>query len=174
MKKIGAILFLAASVAGLSAQTNAPAARPMSLPDCFAEALRHNLDVQIEQTAPEVSLFTLQSAYGGYDPQFVLGGTHSYNDSGAYLDQNGNLTLPTIDNQNSFNSGFTGNTPWGMNYNLGGNISEQHVSKTFSTNFLSGDSSSGSVGLSATQPLLKNFWIDNNRLTILVAKNRLK
>ena len=173
MKKTGAILFLVASLSGLSAQTNSPAARPLSLQDCFAEALKHNLDVQIEQTAPEISLYNLQGAYSGYDPQFVFGGTHSYNDSGAYF-QSGQLVLPTVDNQNSFNSGFTGNTPWGMNYDLSGNISEQHISKTFSTNFLTGDSSSGSVGLTATQPLLENFWIDNNRLTILVAKNRLK
>ena len=173
MKKIGAILILAAGLAGLSAQTTNPAARPLSLQDCFAEALKHNLDVQIEQTAPEISLYNLKGAYSGYDPQFVFGGTHSYNDTGAYF-QSGQLVLPTVDNQNSFNSGFTGNTPWGMNYDLSGNISEQHINKNvLGTNFLT-DSSSGSVGLTATQPLLKNFWIDNNRLTILVAKNRLK
>jgi len=173
MKKIGAILILAAGLAGLSAQTTNPAARPLSLQDCFAEALKHNLDVQIGQTAPEISLYNLKGAYSGYDPQFVFGGTHSYNDSGAYF-QGGQLVVPTIDNQNSFNSGFTGNTPWGMNYDLSGNISEQHINKNvLGTNFLT-DNSSGSVGLTATQPLLKNFWIDNNRLTILVAKNRLK
>jgi len=173
MKKIGAILILAASLTGLSAQTNNPAARPLSLQDCFTEALKHNLDVQIEQTVPQISLYNLQGAYSGYDPQFTFSGQHQYSDSGALI-QNGVVTAPTIDNENLFNSAFIGDTPWGMNYNLGGNISEQHVGKTFSTNFLSGDSSSGSVGLSATQPLLKNFWIDNNRLTILVAKNRLK
>ena len=145
----------------------------MSLTDCFTEALKHNLNLQIEQTVPQISLYNLQSAYGGYDPQFVLGGSHSYNDSGAYV-QNGSIILPTIDNNNSFNSGFTGATPWGMNYNLGGNISEQHLQKSysiFSTNF---NSSSGAVGISATQPLLKNFWIDNNRLTIQIAKTQLK
>ena len=175
MKKIGAILILAAGLAGLSAQTTNPAARPLSLQDCFAEALKHNLDVQIEQTAPEISLYNLRGAYSGYDPQFTFGGTHSYNDTGAYFQPDGSASLPTIDNQNSFNSGFAGATPWGMTYDLAGNISEQHVTKSVSTNsFNFPDSSSGSVGLSATQPLLKNFWIDNNRLTILVAKNRLK
>jgi len=173
MKKIGACLFLAAYLPGLFAQTNPPAARPLSLTDCFKEALQHNLNVQIEQTVPQISLYNLQSAYGGYDPQFVFGGLHSYSDNGAYL-QNGQIILPTIDNQNSFNSAFTGATPWGMSYNLGGNVSEQHVTKSFSTNFLSGDSSSGAVGLNVTQPLLKNFWIDNNRLTILIAKSQLK
>ena len=173
MKNIGACLFFAAGLAGAFAQTNPPAGRPLSLQDCFTEALKHNLNLQIEQTVPEISLYNLQSAYGGYDPQFVLAGSHSYNDTGAYL-QNGSVNFPTIDNNNSFNSGFNGATPWGMTYNLAGNVSEQHIEKFFggfSTNF---PSSSGSVGLSVTQPLLKNFWIDNNRLTIQVAKTQLK
>ena len=174
MKKIGACLFLVASLSGSFAQTNDPAGRAMSLTDCFTEALKHNLNLQIEQTVPQISLYNLQSAYGGYDPQFVLGGQHSYNDSGAYFN-NGTINFPTIDKNNTFNSAFTGATPWGMNYNLGGNISEQHVYKSFgslSTNFP--DSSSGAIGLSVTQPLLKNFWIDNNRLTIQIAKTQLK
>ena len=175
MKKIGAILFLAVSATGLFAQTNNPTGRPLSLTDCFTEALKHNLNLQIEQTVPQISLYNLQAAYGGYDPQFVLGGSHSYNDNGAYF-QNGTANFPTIDNQNSFNSGFTGATPWGMSYDLGGNVSEQHVNKTiFGTNiFKFPDSSSGSFGLNVAQPLLKNFWIDNNRSTILVAKTQLK
>jgi outer membrane protein TolC len=36
------------------------------------------------------------------------------------------------------------------------------------------ESSQGAVGISLTQPLLRNFWIDSARLTIRVAKNRLK
>ena len=171
---------LVASLAGLSAQTNRPAGRPLSLQDCFVEALKHNLDVQIQQTAPEISLYNLSSDYSGYDPQLTFGGQHSYSDSGTYV-QNNSVTLPTINNQNDFNAGISGGTPWGMSYDFGGNglgspasISEQHLQKSyglFSTNF---NSSSGSIGVNVKQPLLKNFWIDNNRLTILVAKNRLK
>jgi outer membrane protein TolC len=182
MKKIGAFLFLAVSLTGLFAQTNDPAGRPLSLADCFTEALKHNLNVQIEQTAPQISLYNLQSAYGGYDPQLSLGGSHSYNDSGAYLNSDGSLAIPTIDKNNSFNAGINGATPWGMTYNLGGNgmnnpagISEQNFTKSVNnTNLFSGQSSSSAVGINLTQPLLKNFWVDNNRLTILVSKNRLK
>jgi outer membrane protein TolC len=36
------------------------------------------------------------------------------------------------------------------------------------------ESTSGQVGIDLTQPLLKNLWIDQNRLNIQVAKNRLK
>ena len=36
------------------------------------------------------------------------------------------------------------------------------------------DTSSGSASISLTQPLLKNFWIDQTRFNIKVAKNRIK
>ena len=60
--------------------------------------------------------------------------------------------------------------PWGLQYDFSGNISEQY-GFSFPTNF---DNSGGTIGVQLTQPLLKNFWIDNARLTIRVAKNRLK
>lgn len=51
---------------------------------------------------------------------------------------------------------------------------------TFQTNFVKVagrapfENSSGVVGIQVNQPLLRNFWIDSNRLNIRVAKNRLK
>ena len=36
------------------------------------------------------------------------------------------------------------------------------------------DTASGSASISLTQPLLKNFWIDQTRFNIKVAKNRVK
>jgi outer membrane protein TolC len=54
------------------------------------------------------------------------------------------------------------------------------VGSTFTTNFpqvlsrSSFENSAGSVGIRVSQPLLKNFWIDQTRLNIRVAKNRLK
>ncbi|MEI7533262.1 MAG: TolC family protein [Verrucomicrobiae bacterium] len=174
MKKIGAILFLAASLTGLSAQTNAPAGRPLSLQDCFAAALNNNFDVRIERFSPQISQFNLSAAYSGYDPTFSLDGRHRYDNSGGYF-AGPQYVLPTTQRNNSFTPDLSGGTPWGMRYDLLGNLSENHTSKNFNTNSFSfPDSSSGSIGLELTQPLLKNFWIDNNRLQILVAKNQLK
>jgi len=54
------------------------------------------------------------------------------------------------------------------------------IGSTFTTNFpqflsrSSFENSAGSVGIHVNQPLLKNFWIDQTRLNISVAKNRLK
>jgi len=174
MKNIGAILILAAGLGGLSAQTNNPAARPLSLQDCFAEALKHNLDVQIEQTAPEISLYNLQGAYSGYDPLFSFSGQHLYNDSGASF-QNGQHVAGSDYNEQLYNSGFSGGTPWGMTYDLAGNVSRTTGRNSVSNVFLPFQNSDGQVGaLTLTQPLLKNFWIDSTRLTIRINKNRLQ
>ena len=174
MKKIGASLFLAVMLTAAFAQTNLPATRPMSLQDCFAAALKNNFDVRFERYNPQISQFDLNAAYGGYDPQFSLGGEHQYNNSGAYVDSLGNIVIPTENRNNVFDSSLNGLTPWGMTYDFNGNVSQQHLTKSlFSTNF-SGNSSSGFFGVDVTQPLLKNFWIDNNRLQILVGKNLLK
>lgn len=174
MKEIGASLFLAAAVSVGFAQTNEPASRPMSLQDCFAAALKNNFDVRIEQYNPQISQFNLSAAYSGYDPTFSFGGTHSYRKSGGYY--NGTqFILPTEQKANTFTPELSGGTPWGMTYDLVSRLSQYHVTKSFSTNSLSvPDSSDGSVGLTLTQPLLKNFWIDSSRLQILVAKNQLK
>jgi len=148
--------------------TNA-ATRAMSLTDCFQEALQHNFDVQIERYSPQVSLYDLRSAYGGYDPLFNISGQHNYNKSGV------DGVPPTISDGNSFKSDLGGSLPWGLQYDFSGNISEQYglvpSGLSSSTNF---DNSGGTIGVQLTQPLLKNFWIDNTRLTIRVAKNRLK
>ena len=60
----------------MAARRNA-SAREMSLEDCIQEALQHNLDVQIQRYNPQISLYNLRAAYGGYDPTFNFSGQHS-------------------------------------------------------------------------------------------------
>jgi outer membrane protein TolC len=159
------------AVAAQQTNFNATAVREMSLQDCIQQALSHNFDVQIERYNPEISLFNLDAAYGGYDPTFNFSGQHDFNVSpGGFTSQQ--IALPaTTSKADSFNSSLGGALPWGLQYNFSGNIAD----RTFQsfTNPLT-QSTSGSIGVSLTQPLLKNFWIDQTRLTIRVAKNRLK
>jgi outer membrane protein TolC len=141
------------------------ATREMSLEDCIREALQHNLDVQIERYSPQVSLYNLRSAYGGYDPLFNISGQHNYNKSGV------DGVPPSTSYGNSAQSDIGGSLPWGLQYDFIGNVSDQYGGTLFSG---SNESSSGSIQAKLTQPLLKNFWFDSTRLTIRVAKNRLK
>ena len=163
MKKIAACLVLAASLPGLFAQTNNPAVRPLSLTDCFTEALQHNLDVQVQRYEPLISHYDLHAAYAGYyDPTLSFSGQHNHNRSGGFFFTN---AVPFSDD-NYFNAGLGGSLPSGMRYDLFGNVKD--------TTGTSPENSGGQIGVSATQPLLKNFWIDSSRLTISVAKNRLQ
>ena len=162
------IFFAAAFAAVAQTDTDAGATHAMSLTDCIQQALAHNLDLQIERINPQISLYDLDADYGGYDPTLNISGQHNHNESGA------EGVPSSISDANSFSSSLDGSTPWGMTYGLSGNVSKTYNS-TFPvslTNIF--QSSGGSVQLSVTQPLLKNFWIDSTRLTIRVAKNRLK
>ncbi|HEX5397583.1 MAG TPA: TolC family protein [Verrucomicrobiae bacterium] len=156
--------------------TNAPADRLMSLQDCIQDALAHNFDVQIQRINPQISQYNLNAAYAGYDVSFNASGQHSYSVSGASF-RNGVIYAGTKQNANTFDSGFSGVLPWGLNYNFSGNISDSYgTSGSGSTNFfgLPFENSYGQIGVTLTQPLLKNFWIDSTRLNIKVAKNNLK
>jgi len=158
-----------------------PNGRQMSLQDCIAAALKHNLDIQIQRYTPEIDLFTLGASYGtAYDPTLTASGTHTFNDQPGGFDANG-VALPseTI-KQDYFNAAVSGELPWtGLRYDFNGNIDQQHLLGTgFGTNGLpfnfNTPSSVGFMGVTLTQPLLKNMWIDQSRLTILVNKNTLR
>ncbi len=70
MKNFSAVSIFFAAVYAAAAQTNtdAGATRAMSLTDCIQQALAQNFDVQIQRINPQISLYNLNAAYGGYDP----------------------------------------------------------------------------------------------------------
>src|SRR5258706_5586148 len=171
MKNFSVVAAIVFTAFAAMAQTNtgAAAGRAMSLADCLQEALKHNLDLQIERYNPQISLYSLHGAYAGYDPTFNLSGQHNYNQqpSGSFNQYSTNPIPARITKSDSFNSSLGGALPEGLQYNFYGNIAD-------TTSSANPESTAGAVGVSLTQPLLKNFWIDNTRLTIRVAKNRLK
>ena len=170
MKWFGILLVVAGTSVVGWAQTNTPGVRKVSLEDCIQSALEKNLDLRIARYNPPMALADLQSAYAGYNPNFAASGLHTYSMSGGGFNPAIGLTIPsTTSDENSFNSSLGGLTPWGLNYNLRGNVSETHVKDSFNS-----PSDQGSATINLSQPLLKNFWIDQTRLNIKVAKNRIK
>jgi HAE1 family hydrophobic/amphiphilic exporter-1 len=162
-------LFAVVSATVAQTSTNAPSGRAMSLPDCIQAALAHNFDVQVQRINPQISLYNLDAAYSGYDPDFSISGTHTYRVSpGTYSPIIGGMSPSSVSDNNSFNPSISGGLlPWtGLQYSFSSSLSE-----TYGKGF---DNSSGNASVTLTQPLLKNFWIDSTRLNIRVAKNRLK
>lgn len=153
-----------------AAEAEAPQTRTLSRQDVIEMAVQHNLDVQIARYNPQMAIFSLQAAYGGYDPSLTLGGQHDNNSSGPQVLSGGFIIPAAQSDDNRFSSSLGGLAPWGMSYSLQGNSSDSY-GRSGNSAF---ENSGGLGSISVTQPLLKNFWIDNTRLTIRVAKNRLK
>ncbi|HEY3761789.1 MAG TPA: TolC family protein [Verrucomicrobiae bacterium] len=182
MKRTGIVSFFFLAIFAAMAQTNAPMdtqsdtnanARLMSLQDCLQEALVHNLDIQISRQTPLADIYDLRGDYGGWDPTLKASGTHSYNSQPptiALIGTNFEESAYTS-KSDAFDSDIGGTLPWGLQYDFTGSISQGQQIETFAG---TSESSSGDIGVQLTQPLLKNFWIDNTRLTIRQAKDTLE
>ena len=94
-------------------------ARPMSLQDCIAMALKHNFTIQIARFNPALARYTLWGSYGVYDPTFTASYDHEYNLAPGGLDAQGRPFTGTQTEADDINSGLSGFLPWGLSYNLG-------------------------------------------------------
>ena len=143
--------------------------RKLSLDDCIQEALRHNFDVQIQRLAPQGAKFNLDALSGAYDPTTGLSATHSSNKSPGGNDAQGR-PFPgneiTVNNVGPFMRGLL---PFGMTYDatVGINQRDGTLVNSASAQY------STAANLSLRQPLLKNFWIDTTRHSILISKRDL-
>jgi outer membrane protein TolC len=170
-----AVTAVAQTSPSLVATNLVPNGRQMSMQDCIKDALKQNLDVQIQRVNPEIALFNLRASYGGYDPLLTGSATHSYTSQQATILPNGVVTPSGTFKENNFQAGLSGELPLtGLQYDFTGQLIQQHQ-LGFTTNDLPFTTpiSSGSVGVQLTQPLLKGAWIDSTRLTIQIDKNRL-
>jgi outer membrane protein TolC len=170
------LLVLAGATVAALAQTNAPAFRTVSLEDCVQSALEKNLDLKIARYEPPKALADLEATYAGWNPNFSFEGTHGHSKSGGGFNPTINtLIAGTTADANSFNSSLGGLTPWGLNYNLQGNITESFGrAGNLDGTTAPFDTARGSASISLAQPLLKNFWIDQTRFNIKVAKTQVK
>lgn len=145
--------------------------RPVSLDDCMQAAFQNNLEIQIIRYSPDLAELNLTSSYGAYDPNFSFGYGTDKNNQPA---QGGVGQVPIPGNVNwsqDGNLGLNGLLPSGANYRLFSSLLSQR------SKFSTGDDTFGyqafapaQAGVQLTQPLLRNFWIDNTRWAIALNK----
>src|SRR5258708_5182209 len=97
-------LVMLALVASAAAQSGSPTSRALSLQECIQLAIQHNLDVQIERYNPQLALFNLGAARGGYDPSLTFSGQHDHGNSGASVFQGGLPVPGSQTDADSFNA----------------------------------------------------------------------
>ncbi|MBG87202.1 MAG: hypothetical protein CMO80_09925 [Verrucomicrobiales bacterium] len=143
---------------------------PLSLLDCIQLALQNNLEIQISRLQPEMDEYTLKSSFGNYDPTLDMNVSQNFRLSPGVTDPNSILGLGTSSESNTerFGPSLRGISGYGTSYDLRGQLVRQ--SGTFFPSF----QYNTDLGISVTQPLLKNFLMNSQRQTILVNKHTLK
>lgn len=131
-------------------------------------ALERNLDVQIQRLNPEIAKYNISYAYAGYDPSLTMKGVHNFSLSPPSYQLGFNVPGASSD-QNTFTTSVDGTAPTGLRYSLSGRTSEDYGNQgAYYKN------SSSAAGITLTQPLLKNLWIDSTRMNIQLSKKTLK
>lgn len=161
----------ASGVSGQSILNTNRVAKSLTENECVRLALEHNLSIQIKRINPNIDRYTLAASYGVYDPVFSAGyNKSSRTTEGRFDATSGVNSSASTSDTDALNAGFSGYLPSGLTYNMTGEIAHNR-----------GDSSGGpfgnyvsGVGIALEQPLLKNFWIDGNRLNIKIAKLEVK
>ena len=144
---------------------------PLTLNEAIRKALSNNNDIEISKTDVRISETTLRSLLGIYDPVFTVSPVYSRSQS----------TGSTARNDLRVSSDVSQNIPFGGgNYRLFFN-NNRTESSFAQAQLSSGTASSGgsalyssSLGFQYTQPLFRNFRIDNTRRGIKIQRKRLQ
>jgi outer membrane protein TolC len=155
----------------VQAQTTNVPERSLSLRECMELAIRHNLSVQIDRIGPEIATFNLESSLGSaYDPVASLTLSERFNSSPGRIDATTALRSPPSENYNdTWTPSLRGTLPSGTTLTLSGNLN-----RSSGTSFPTGFQYVDGVSLSLAQPLLKNSWIDANRLNIRLNRKNIQ
>lgn len=167
--------FVSLTTVGLAsmAWSQSPEARTrsLSLDECVQTALAHNRDIQIERLNPRIARLTLDGAQGYYDPRFTMDARHlDIADTGGYDPKDLSRDAIYDAKANVVEAGFTGFLPTGLSYAIEGNYADSFGER----NFVNFDSYNLWAGIAVQQPLLRNLWIDQARLTIRVNKQNIR
>jgi outer membrane protein len=146
------------------ATTDRPALQ-LSLEEAVKRALDNNVDIAVERYNPELSAQSVRGAEGYYDPFLFSTLNHLSSDTPGTSAISGGTVVNS--KQDVWNFGASVPIPTGADFTV-----------TFNNNKRDSNSSitsfnplyNSSLGLNLTQPLLKNFLIDQPRTQIKISK----
>lgn len=168
----------AAAAALLCSATRARAQTPalektrvLTIDEVVQMALTNNLDILITRLNPEIDQFAINGLWGVYDPSFTMSAVHDYDSlPGGVFTTIGEFYPSSIETTENYTPGLGGVLPTGLTYNFTGPLSRQEVEEAGGrlVDFTS------SPGVTLSQPLLKNMWIDANRYQIQAGRQTLR
>lgn len=139
--------------------------RALTLRECIARALEHNLDVQLERLNPRLESWNIVREQGAFDPAWTSRATYRDATEALGPERQVALGVGSLDSQElRFVTGLDGRLPTGLQYNL--TAFDNRDSGTLSSNF----TFTGTAVLTLTQPLLRNGWLGANTARIRIAR----
>lgn len=167
----GATLVVALLLAGLARAEDKPA-RELTLTECVGLALENNLDLKIEKLARTVAKQEVQAAQGSYDPALALSATRAHEETAGQSAGTaaGALEILGAETDNdSYEASVGGATSLGgLSYEVGTRTGDADGTRDGNPF----DTSTGSAGITLTQPLLKGFKSDSARYQVAVARGQ--
>ena len=160
----------AAAVLQVAAVTAAEV-KPVSLDDCLRMGLAKNLDIRLAQYTPLLTKLSLSSALWTYEPTMNMGANQAFRATEGFAGIGQFNAPPNESWTEQFTAGFGGAVPTGLTYNIASGVNRQ--SGVFNGRD-QGFTYTPFAAINLTQPILRNFWIDQPRLTIQLEKRNLK
>jgi HAE1 family hydrophobic/amphiphilic exporter-1 len=148
----------------------APQVRRLTVDEAVALAAENNLGIQIARYEPQIEDLNVAQARASYAPAFTSTFQSLSRSQPNQSFLTGSQGLTASDDQFVNNNGIAANLPWGGSYDLGWDSSR--VASNNAAAFFNPVVRSSIAGR-LTQPLLRNFGIDNIRQQLQVSlKNR--
>lgn len=189
--RLKAQIWMAAFCTALSlqAQTNGPT-KPISLQECIRLALENNFTVAIERYRPRLAAYALGGSYSYYDPVFEARAEHFVSSREGEFDPGFGLNLPGGEDElDRLQGGLTGRLwPTGLRYDISSefrhetgtrfgelsSVNEVGQNRVVEFGFIPYDTYRNDLNIVLEQPLLRDFWIDADRLAIKLRKKDIK
>jgi outer membrane protein TolC len=162
------LISLSTALAALAqpAPADTTAGEKISLSDAIQRALAKNYSIKVSGYDAAIAEAGVTQALGKFDP--VLNGNYNFNSnvSPGYTDPNTGAISPLTNiNTDTYSASLDGLMPWGMNYQLGGtSANTRGTFNAYAANY------STFAGISATQPLLRNFGFGATLASIRIAQ----
>src|SRR5262245_29757093 len=149
---------------------SSPLTRRLTADEAVKLALENNLGIRVARIDPQVQDLNIVNAKTGWTPNFS---TTIQSNSNNAPNQNflaGAQGGKTSSDQFAGNIGLTQTLPWGGSYDFGWDSSRFNSNSSFST---FSPQLRSTLALNYTQPLLRNWTIDNTRQQVqITSKNR--
>ena len=166
VRRLAGILVLALAVSAPAAE---PQVRKLTLEECIGLALENNLDLKIEKIARREARLDGAIARGGYDPTFALSAKRAHEETAGESAGTASGALDVLGaetDSDSWEASVGGATALGgLSYEIGARLGESSGVREGNPF----DTSTGSAGITLTQPLLKGFKTDDTRYRVAVA-----